>query len=130
MTEVNKRFYILSGALVVVTLVLAVANLLFGSADIPFSAVADILAGREPENETWKFIVLELRLPQCITALLCGASLSVSGLMLQTVFSNPLAEWLLLFLPAAVLLQPVHSLCLVSFLFCSVLLPELQLFWE
>lgn len=92
MTEVNKRFYILSGALVVVTLVLAVANLLFGSADIPFSAVADILAGREPENETWKFIVLELRLPQCITALLCGASLSVSGLMLQTVFCNPLAD--------------------------------------
>lgn len=76
----------------VATVVLAVANLLFGSADIPLWAVADILAGGEPENETWKFIVLELRLPQCITALLCGASLSVSGLMLQTVFSNPLAD--------------------------------------
>lgn len=74
------------------TVVLAVANLLFGSADIPLWAVADILSGGEPENETWKFIVLELRLPQCITALLCGASLSVSGLMLQTVFSNPLAD--------------------------------------
>lgn len=88
----NKRFYILSSALIVVTFVLAAANLLFGSADIPFSAVTDILAGKEPENETWKFIVLELRLPQCITALLCGASLAVSGLMLQTVFSNPLAD--------------------------------------
>ena len=74
------------------TVVLAVANLLFGSADIPLWAVADILAGGEPENETWKFIVLELRLPQCITALLCGMALAASGLMLQTTFNNPLAD--------------------------------------
>lgn len=78
--------------MVAATVILAAANLLFGSADIPLPAVADILAGGEPENETWKFIVLDLRLPQCITALLCGAALSASGLMLQTVFSNPLAD--------------------------------------
>lgn len=44
------------------------------------------------EKASWSFIVWESRFPQCITALLCGAALSVSGLMLQTVFSNPLAD--------------------------------------
>ena len=48
--------------------------------------------GNEVEKASWSFIVWESRFPQCITALLCGAALSVSGLMLQTVFSNPLAD--------------------------------------
>ena len=48
--------------------------------------------GGEVEKESWQFIVWESRVPQCITALLCGAALSASGLMLQTVFSNPLAD--------------------------------------
>lgn len=72
--------------------VLMAANLFLGSVDIPVQAVIDILLGREVERETWIFIIWESRLPQCITALLCGASLSASGLMLQTVFNNPLAD--------------------------------------
>lgn len=72
--------------------VLMAANLFLGSVDIPVQAVIDILLGREVERETWNFIIWESRLPQCITALLCGASLSASGLMLQTVFNNPLAD--------------------------------------
>lgn len=72
--------------------VLMAANLFLGSVDIPVQAVIDILLGREVERETWNFIIWESRLPQCVTALLCGASLSASGLMLQTVFNNPLAD--------------------------------------
>lgn len=68
------------------------ANLFLGSVDIPVQAVIDILLGREVERKTWNFIIWESRLPQCVTALLCGASLSASGLMLQTVFNNPLAD--------------------------------------
>lgn len=48
--------------------------------------------GGEVEKDSWQFIVWESRVPQCITALLCGTALSASGLMLQTVFSNPLAD--------------------------------------
>ena len=50
-----------------------------------------ILLGDTNEKASWRFIILESRLPQAITAMFCGASLAVSGLMLQTVFRNPLA---------------------------------------
>lgn len=73
-------------------LVLAAANLLLGPVDIPPGEVVRILLGGEAEKETWNFIVWEARFPQCVTALLCGAALSASGLMLQTVFNNPLAD--------------------------------------
>ena len=74
-----------------VLLLLAIGNLLFGSVDIPFTDVWGALAGGEVERESWRYIVLESRLPQTVTAMLCGASLAVSGLILQTTFRNPLA---------------------------------------
>lgn len=70
--------------------VLFVANLFWGSVRIPFRSVLSILLGEE-EKATWTYIVLQTRLPQAITALFAGASLAVAGLMLQTVFANPLA---------------------------------------
>lgn len=72
--------------------VLLLANLLFGSVSIPMNEVWHILSGETGSKESWHYIVWESRVPQCITALLCGASLAVSGLLLQTVFSNPLAD--------------------------------------
>lgn len=66
-------------------------NLTTGSVQIPFTDVLDILCGRFAGKESWQYIILENRLPQVLTALLCGASLSVCGLMLQTAFRNPLA---------------------------------------
>lgn len=70
---------------------LFIANLFWGAVDIPCSAVFDVLTGKEVERASWSYIVLQSRLPQAITALLCGGSLAVSGLMLQTAFANPLA---------------------------------------
>ena len=66
-------------------------NLITGSVQIPFADVLDILFGRFIGKESWQYIILENRFPQALTALLCGASLSVCGLMLQTAFRNPLA---------------------------------------
>ena len=66
-------------------------NLTTGSVQIPFADVLDILCGRFTGKESWEYIILENRLPQTLTAILCGASLSVCGLMLQTAFRNPLA---------------------------------------
>ncbi len=67
------------------------ANLFFGSVNIPVKDVWHILTGGEAERAGWAYIVLQSRLPGAITALLCGSSLAVSGLMLQTAFGNPLA---------------------------------------
>lgn len=72
-------------------LLLFVLNLLTGAVRIPASDVFHIMTGGEAEKETWRYIVLENRLPQALTALLSGAALAVSGLLLQTAFRNPLA---------------------------------------
>ena len=79
-------------ALVIVLLVLMGANLLFGSVRIPVDAVWNILLGNEVAKASWSFIIWESRFPQSVTALLCGAALAGSGLMLQTAFNNPLAD--------------------------------------
>lgn len=83
-----KYGLILSAAVVV----LFFANLVYGSVDIPLGQVIDILLGNEAEKASWRYIVVESRLPQDVTALLSGMALSVSGLMLQTAFRNPLAD--------------------------------------
>ena len=65
--------------------VLFAASLFLGSVPIPLRAVLGILTGGEAGQASWSFIVLESRLPQAVTALLAGAALATSGLMLQTV---------------------------------------------
>ena len=77
---------------VVAAIILFVANLAYGSVDIPLGQVFSILTGNGAEKASWRYIVIESRLPQTVCALLSGASLSVSGLMLQTAFRNPLAD--------------------------------------
>jgi len=77
--------------LAVLIVVLFALNLLLGSVSIPAKAVLQILTGYDSLKPSWQFIVLESRLPQAITAMLCGGALAVSGLMLQTAFRNPLA---------------------------------------
>ena len=76
-------------------LILFAVSLMVGAADIPVGEVFRILFHHSSDSglqtSPHAYIVLESRLPQAITAMLCGASLSVSGLMLQTAFRNPLA---------------------------------------
>ncbi len=91
MPESHKGF-LWAGVLSVLTILLVAANLLAGSVDIPAAEVWRILFGQPAGNDAWTFIVWESRLPLCMTALLCGAALASSGLMLQTSFSNPLAD--------------------------------------
>ena len=87
----KAKGYIYGIALSVLILVLMAANLWFGSINIPAGAVWNTLTGNEVEKASWTFIIWESRLPQAVTALLCGAALAASGLMLQTAFNNPLA---------------------------------------
>lgn len=76
-------------ALSLLIIVLFVLNLVMGSVNIPVGDVFSILMGDRSLKPSWQFIVLESRLPQAITATLCGGALAVSGLMLQTAFRNP-----------------------------------------
>ena len=73
------------------TAVLFILNIFFGAVHIDASVVLDILTGYGIDDDPLNFIILESRLPQAITALLAGAALGVSGLLLQTAFRNPLA---------------------------------------
>ena len=77
--------------IIAMLIMLIVANLLIGSVDIDPLAVWQIVTGRGHENHVWEIIILNTRMPMIATAALSGAALSVSGLLLQTAFNNPLA---------------------------------------
>ncbi|MEE1062808.1 MAG: iron ABC transporter permease, partial [Paludibacteraceae bacterium] len=59
---------------------------------IPLLMLCNIMTGSvEMGSELWETVVMTIRLPQVLTAMACGASLSVAGLQMQTIFHNPLA---------------------------------------
>ena len=87
---IDKKIFAYTLVALLLMLLFAV-NLLYGSIDIPGSEVLSILTGGECGRDVWRVVVLETRLPQALTALLAGASISVAGLLLQTLFRNPLA---------------------------------------
>ena len=76
--------------LAAIAVILFLANIFFGAIHIPAGDVVAALVG-ESGNEALQFIVVSSRFPQAITAALAGASLAVTGLLLQTAFRNPLA---------------------------------------
>lgn len=66
-------------------------NILLGSVSIPAGSVLRILFGADGEDVIWQNIIFKSRVPQALVAIVAGAGLSVSGLLMQTVFRNPLA---------------------------------------
>ena len=71
---------------------LMVANLCLGSVGLSLEEIWNAFTGSASEGDLATFIVYQSRLPQMVTALLAGCALAVSGLVMQTVFSNPLAD--------------------------------------
>ena len=67
-----------------------VLNISLGSVGIPFSEVFDSLFGTA-QNNTSQIIITKVRLPKAITAIIVGSGLGISGLLMQTLFRNPLA---------------------------------------
>ena len=86
-----NKGYISCIMLGIMVLLFFVVSLFIGSVSIPVSETFRILIGEESVKPSWQYIVIESRLPQAVTAMLCGASLAVCGLILQTAFRNPLA---------------------------------------
>ncbi len=81
-----SRNIILFIVLSILCVVLFLLDILFGSISIPFSALFD------NTNATYQEIIFNFRLPKAITAIVTGAAISVAGLIMQTLFRNPLAE--------------------------------------
>lgn len=77
--------------LIVSIIAFLILNLLLGTVKIPVGDIIGILTGEESDNRIWTNIILKSRLPQSLTAMMAGAGLGVSGLLMQTVFRNPLA---------------------------------------
>ena len=68
-----------------------VLNVSLGSVNIPFKDVLLSFLGDEDGNKSWFYIVRNFRFPKALTAIMVGSGLSVSGLLMQTLFRNPLA---------------------------------------
>lgn len=62
-----------------------------GSVSIPIDEIIAVLLGNESSKSSWATIILHFRLPKAITAMLVGSGLSIAGLLMQTLFKNPLA---------------------------------------
>lgn len=75
---------------VLLVIILFFLDLIVGSVSIPFKDVVRIFSGEETKA-SWEYIIFDFRLPKAITAILTGASLSIAGLLMQTLFRNPLA---------------------------------------
>ena len=87
----NKINIIVLIAIIFLGILLFFLNLFVGSVTIPFADLFKVFFGEET-NSTISTIVFEYRLPQAVTALFAGAALSVAGLLMQTLFRNPLAD--------------------------------------
>lgn len=75
----------------ILAVVFCVLNIFYGSVHIPYAEVVKALTGGDVPDAV-RFIVVESRFPQALTAVLCGAALAAAGLMMQTIFANPLAD--------------------------------------
>lgn len=77
--------------LVLLVLLFAFLNISLGSVNIPFGDVLAVLLDGEVSNESWRYIIREYRVPKALTSILAGSGLAVSGMLMQTMFRNPLA---------------------------------------
>ena len=87
-----KRQLAIFVLLAVLSIAAFVLSLSWSSVSIPVDEVVTILLGGEAEKRSWQTIVMDIRLPRVLTAMLVGTALGLAGLQMQTVFRNPLAS--------------------------------------
>ncbi len=105
--------YLLTGAvLLTLIVVLFAVSVAFGTVSIPLREVLDVLTGADQDSIT-RIIVLEKRIPEAVTALAAGGTLAVCGLMMQTLFRNPLAD------PSILGISSGASLAVALITFCA-----------
>lgn len=87
----TKRNTVLFSILTLGLIGLFLLNISLGSVSIPVKEVFQSLTGGTCSKETWEYIIVNYRLPKAIAAILVGMGLAISGLLMQTLFRNPLA---------------------------------------
>jgi iron complex transport system permease protein len=89
MTQNLKRYWYL--VLPILLIGLFLLNLSLGSVQIPLSETIKILVGKTPTQPVWADIIIDFRLTKALTCILAGGALALGGLLMQTLFRNPLA---------------------------------------
>lgn len=87
----NSKVLIGILGIIVLGILLFLLNLFVGSVTISFGDIVKVLLKENTDN-TLNVIIFDYRLPQALTAMLAGAALAVAGLLMQTLFRNPLAD--------------------------------------
>ena len=87
----NKKITFGILGIIIVGIILFILNLFVGSVTVPLDEIFKVLL-KENSDNTLNVIIFNYRLPQALTALLAGAALAVAGLLMQTLFRNPLAD--------------------------------------
>ncbi len=105
-------------ALVGLLFIAFIVNLSFGQVQIPFKVVFESICGKTGCKATWEYIIINFRLPKAIVAVLVGVGISIAGLMMQTLFKNPLAD------PYVLGLSSGSSLGVSALILGSSLLPD------
>lgn len=87
-TKSYKNTFII---LIITLFLIFIINISLGSVYIPLKQIFLAFIDGNIEKESWRSIILNYRLPKAITAIIVGSGLSISGLLMQTLFRNPLA---------------------------------------
>lgn len=76
----------------VLLIALFLLNLFFGSISLPASEIWQAVCFADEADSIARFVVYQSRIPAILTAILAGSALAASGLTMQTLFGNPLAD--------------------------------------
>lgn len=92
-TITNSRVFLYIVLLMALMLLMFCLNLVFGSVWIPVTDIWRVITGNSTMIDGGIVLIINnFRIPQAFTAILAGAGLGVAGLMMQTLFRNPLAD--------------------------------------
>lgn len=89
--NLSKTYTVHFLLLSVLLIVFLLLNISLGSVSIPLKEIFNSLFGNPVAKDSWETIIINYRLPKAITAILVGSGLAISGLLMQTLFRNPLA---------------------------------------
>ncbi|AZJ35325.1 iron ABC transporter permease [Tenacibaculum singaporense] len=89
--NLSKTYTVHFLLLSVLLIIFLLLNISLGSVSIPLKEIFNSLFGNPVAKDSWETIIINYRLPKAITAMLVGSGLAISGLLMQTLFRNPLA---------------------------------------
>lgn len=107
----NSKYFVVGIVGVVLLIALLCANIASGTVHIPLNDIISTICGKE--NELYDIIITQRRIPEAVTAMVAGSALAVCGLMMQTLFRNPLAD------PSILGISSGATLFIAILTFCS-----------